>query len=33
VLLLERDAARAWAKINFQSVGAANHAQASGDKP
>jgi outer membrane protein TolC len=33
VLLLERDAARAWAKVNFQIVESGNHAQASGDRP
>lgn len=33
VLLLERDAARAWAKLNFQYADASNHLHTSGDKP
>jgi outer membrane protein TolC len=33
VLLLERDAARAWAKVNFQFGESTNPAQASGDRP
>jgi outer membrane protein TolC len=33
VVLLERDAARAWAKVNFQVVESPNHAHISGAKP
>ena len=33
VVLLERDAARAWAKVNFQFVESPNHAHVSGAKP
>ena len=33
VVLLERDAARAWAKVNFQLVESRNHAHVSGAKP
>jgi outer membrane protein TolC len=33
MLLLERDAARAWAKINFQFADTSNHAHVAGDKP
>jgi outer membrane protein TolC len=33
VLLLERDAARAWARVNFQTVDAVDHVQVSGARP
>jgi hypothetical protein len=33
VVLLERDAARAWAKVNFQFVESPDHAHVSGAKP
>jgi hypothetical protein len=33
VLLLERDAARAWARVNFQMADATDHLHLSGAKP